>query len=1205
MKKLLLLVAIATLTFSIADAKLRNADEVKIYLNAGHGSWGPNDRPCATIPYPMLSTGRPDTCGFYESNTDLWKVLYMGEKLEELGVQHDHIMYSRVKNGPYPYVAGAEDVAKYNRNLAEISGEVEAFNGDMFISVHSNATSSDGQLVNYPVYLYRGYTGTPSVTGSDTIASTFWPYGWKNDIDVWSYDYSNKPYIVGDISFYGSYSTVTNRYSGIGYKGYLGVLKHGTPGMLIEGFFHTYQPARHRALNSDYCHAEGLRYVRGIIDYFGMERDKKGYIAGTVKDLHEKIDNPLYYYNPGSDDQWLPVNGATVSLYKGGVKVDEYTVDQNYNGVFVFYNLEPGDDYTLDATAPGYKNLSEFYKYNISVKANETTFPKIYMENKNYVAPDVEYKDYMDPDQPDYQELPDTIALKQEFVDKTIDVLAGKTVKRAIVRNGSLFVLAHDDAQAPYLYMINPEKQTLIKQLSIAGVTGGQVALNDICFTADGYLLGCNKDADTLKIYRWEEDYQTYMPVGDPELWITQTNLGGLTAGYTIASTRIASDAQIAVGAVNADGVVGAAITNVQGGQVIGQCTTVGWGIVDYMKISDFGDDFKFTVSPCAASIPTATRFVIDGKNTKPYEIEFYPSPDGGVYYTISPMGTIAVGDVAPAGSSFFRYDKQSLAALPAVDADGNITGAMLAKVTDGMEKAVEVKTSGTTIAAEKASTLGMGSKVEDNELSIYLLRGDKISKFTTESVTQPVVKGIYAYSLKAEGNDDKSYTFTFTANEEPTTAALVFTDATSGELVGEYPVTAKKGLNTVNVPYASLPGNDGQKMNWAVRLEAKAIPTISLINKISSDFKYNHAYVAVDNSTESDYLGRVYVADFVSRSSTNNGLYAYDQKLNRLNSSAYTGGETFVYNYRIGTDGAGQIFMTDYMAAHAGILVVKPDALNEGYTQFYDGTKASSGVWSNADGVAMGGCTTSATALGGKLYAFTKSLKGDGSANVVAVYNTGETTGTWNAAPSQLISAGKAGFSATANAVPDAMGGVWVGQQRGTGKNAEDHPALGYFNADGELVYNSVVDTTYINGSANGAVAITRDSKTLAINNASSEVVFFDVNWTDGKPTLAYKYTLDVSDVADGSGNVNQMAFDYAGNLHVAGENLGVYSITNAENQNTVPAKKANMVIKGSSGIVEIGTTDSGKAIKVVEDGQIFIIKDGKKYTPAGQTVK
>lgn len=75
----------------------KTIDEVRVYLNPGHGSWGPNDRPMATIPYPAIADngGRPDTCGFYESNTNLWKVLKLGNTLEKMGVKREHHVLAR------------------------------------------------------------------------------------------------------------------------------------------------------------------------------------------------------------------------------------------------------------------------------------------------------------------------------------------------------------------------------------------------------------------------------------------------------------------------------------------------------------------------------------------------------------------------------------------------------------------------------------------------------------------------------------------------------------------------------------------------------------------------------------------------------------------------------------------------------------------------------------------------------------------------------------------------------------------------------------------------------------------------------------------------------------------------------------------------------------------------------------------------------
>ncbi|MBQ9144420.1 MAG: hypothetical protein IJX60_05675, partial [Paludibacteraceae bacterium] len=69
MKRNLLLSAFLLFALALSAAR--------VYINPGHGSWCANCRPMATIPYPNLSsTGMPDTLGFYESNTNLWKGLY-------------------------------------------------------------------------------------------------------------------------------------------------------------------------------------------------------------------------------------------------------------------------------------------------------------------------------------------------------------------------------------------------------------------------------------------------------------------------------------------------------------------------------------------------------------------------------------------------------------------------------------------------------------------------------------------------------------------------------------------------------------------------------------------------------------------------------------------------------------------------------------------------------------------------------------------------------------------------------------------------------------------------------------------------------------------------------------------------------------------------------------------------------------------------
>ena len=370
MKKTIILV----LTFIMANSMM--AQQIKVYLNAGHGSWGPNDRPMATIPYPMLAeTGRPDTCGFYESNTNLWKTLECGTRLKKNG--NFRVKYSRTKNGPYPYREGAANESRYNRSLSEISAEVDTWGADMFLSIHSNA-ASEGALVNYPLFLYRGTDAEDYVANSKAMCQKIWPRlteAMQADFEPMTH-YKSSENIRGDIDFY--HSSWTNEK---GIEGYLGVLHHMAPGFLSEGFFHTYQPSRHRALNMDWCRQEGIRYYRGIADYFNVHNDETGCIMGQLHVSGKKSSElSLYAAISGTLDEYMPANGVIVRLKD----VDDnivgiYETDQNYNGIFVFYDLAPGR-YYIELKGEGYRTR-QGKVFPVQVKAKATAYKSIYMAN--------------------------------------------------------------------------------------------------------------------------------------------------------------------------------------------------------------------------------------------------------------------------------------------------------------------------------------------------------------------------------------------------------------------------------------------------------------------------------------------------------------------------------------------------------------------------------------------------------------------------------------------------------------------------------------------------------------------------------------------------------------------------------------------------------------------------------------------------------
>ena len=348
----------------------------KLYINPGHGSYTGDSRPMGTIAYPLKSNGLPDTLGFFESNTNLWKSLYLRDKLNATGKYS--IKMSRTKSG------GSQN-GTYNKPLSTIASEAGNWGG-YFISIHSNA-ATEGTTTNYLLLIHRGYNNSATNSGSIPFEKAIW----KRMFEIHDANFEYK-------SHYSS--TNMNIKGGLSMNGWdYGVLRHSRPGTLSEGYFHTYQPARHRALNPDWCCQEGLRYFRGMQDYFGYGTEKKGYIMGAVRTKDKQI-NQTYYKGRAGNDIYYPINGSKIVLrdangnviktncypYVKRMKKDQnyYTTDNNYNGVFVFENLSPGK-YTIYVHTSGYKD----YTKELTVSADKTTYVNVFITGGTGTSPNV------------------------------------------------------------------------------------------------------------------------------------------------------------------------------------------------------------------------------------------------------------------------------------------------------------------------------------------------------------------------------------------------------------------------------------------------------------------------------------------------------------------------------------------------------------------------------------------------------------------------------------------------------------------------------------------------------------------------------------------------------------------------------------------------------------------------------------------------
>ena len=1186
MKKILLLAVAAIMAAGIMQAK--TADEIRIYLNPGHGSWGPNDRPMATIPYPMLpETGRPDTNGFYESNTNLWKSIQTRAQLIKMGVKPENITMSRWLNGPYPYVAGAPDAEIYNRPLSEICEEVEVGNYDMFLSHHSNALN-DGTATNYPLMLYRGNDGEggDGAPGSRNMALTCWPLFYTNQIDPMTSYSPTSPNVRGDINFYGSSSTRVDPNTGIAYTGYLGVLKHGAPGFLVEGYFHTYQPARHRALNIDYCHQEGIRIARGIGEYFGLTPDNKGYIMGTVKDVHNHLVHNLYNYNAGSMDQWSPLNGAVVILYKNGQEVNRYTTDGNYNGVFVFENLDPGT-YTLAVEAEGYKPLGEYTKASVDsewqewitkasgdivVEANKTTYEVPLLEATDYVIPDDLFQNYPEPDLPGYISAPEKLNLTRD--EGTLYDLEG-TIRRMLVRGDSTVVLTNAEDGTPHLYLINNVDKVIVKELSINGIAdaepnnaGFYSRLADICFTADNQLVGINSvqtqfgndyvDAGfqrgTLRLFKWE-NFDS-----DPVEWVSTQSSANFYRyrPQAVVVDGGADECMVTVIGTNGSSTVGG-MRFLKLAVVNGQITST---VYTERTISASSN---FTLPKIGEPVLTLSprnddNVVLDGAKILPFEVA--TAKANGTDSQVVGRFESNVEDTAAVGVSFFKYAQHQFMVTPYMAptrGDAMVGGIKLYDITAGLDQAALVATTNTDLDPLACQFMSTGAAVIGADINLYLMQDNKITKWQAASNNQPAIPGIFAYGLKYE-SDDTTGTFSFNANDDAQYAYITFYDSEGNEVSTVEIPDVKKGENSIQLELGMLPAAPGESLTWSITLEGENITTIQRLNPTGPTYS-GQLFVAVDKSPCSPKMGTIYAGNRVANNNAGNGVYVYDVDGNRVSDQVYNGNRTWRSNYRMGIDSQGKLYVPDWGDPTSGVFIADPNDLGGTWTEFFVGTRNGDGLITN-NGVAVGS-SSPGVGIGGKgantkLYVYLEDVVGpSGNGNGVGVYNIGQEDGTivdtWDTAPSQYYDIGAWQANTNGNVVADPAGhGVWVSQYRSAGNNASGVPSLMFVDNDGNVTFNSgrAPYNAMLNGSDRAGFAVNEASDMLVINDGSGYLQFFDLTWDGNTPDITPKYAYK-----SGLGTIFQMAFDYAGNLVCAGSNIGIFSLPTDENVHTTPA--------------------------------------------------
>ncbi|MEF9923546.1 MAG: T9SS type A sorting domain-containing protein [Muribaculaceae bacterium] len=1213
--KLLLAFVGMSMTFSVAMATT-NLKDARIYINPGHGGWTANDRPMATINHVQM-----DTTGFFETNTNLRKGLDTYYNLKDAGVAF--IKLSRNSNG---WVSSDDSHPTDNDKvtdetvqiikLSAISADVEANNIDYFLSIHSNA-ATEGNSTNYPLILYRG---TDDAVGNGLVEAknmgiAAWPYINSNEVSFKSfYQNPGDVNVRGDMTFMGG-STTT-----MGYTGYYGVLRHGADGFLSEGCFHTYHPERHRLLNVDYTMQEGERYARAIRAWFGDKGKVTGDIMGSVKDKSKSLEHNLYKYKANSIDSYYPLNEVSVVLKDAtGKELGKYTTDKEYNGIFVFKDLKPGK-YTLD-----YTGITGFWPFTeeIEVVANETAFTNARITPTTEPEPteDVEVAEvgyYKHPKQDGDIATGSSYVMAKSGTDVTIEVLKDLTVRRSILRDGKLYVLAVNADKAPKLVVINPTDGSLIKEMSTTGiVTEGYkgkkypYVLSDIAFTNDGVLIGANStvigkpnnsyQTGDFYMYSWKAEGTTALEDAIPTiLHQLPTNVVESLApagnnNSNLMSNSIAIDGDFNNFTFFFDSHAGNGWNTDYGMRYCnwtikdGKVTNTQWNDANpAYNESLFGEDARITLSPLAIN-----RVMVDGSKIPAKEME------------IDMLGTLTKDlpdlkdekvTLESYGSNYIRYAESVLMTAPICKLNGGKYdySINLYDITGGLDKAKLLNESEVLCTKDAIVPMWANAVVDNADISEYLMVGNQVFTYTTKGQTQSVSPArIFAYNLKQEVSGE-NYTITFTLNETPTSATVVLTDVSTGSEVLRTPVSSPvKGVNSVVINKADFAG-ENVICNWGIEATAANVTRFTKLSNDDNQFKFYAPFgVSIDKSTESDYFGRIYVTNTLSGEAsgrkTDVGIYALGSDFSDITSQkdvAHNGGISWTgvagegpRKLTVAAD--GRIFICDQSIKNSGIYYMNPKDFSA--TSIFTGATRDAAGKLTIGGTYVGGVINSlgirGTGANTQLYAVDATASGAPWKKFVNIYNIGDAT-TWTVAPN-YSKANSSYIGNANNSIQPVSTGFWAGQFRGETSNSSANPCLFFYSdSHGDAVWDSATPSIITGGSLNGAMAVKENEKLIALSTNGGVSVYSYKLDKKNIPTVTEKFSTTLEGQGDYS---NDFEFDYAGNLYAVsnvGERLGVWSIPTTHNSCLTPAKKSMVISVGTSGVEDVEDNADGKII-------------------------
>ena len=404
-----------------------------------------------------------------------------------------------------------------------------------------------------------------------------------------------------------------------------------------------------------------------------------------------------------------------------------------------------------------------------------------------------------------------------------------------------------------------------------------------------------------------------------------------------------------------------------------------------------------------------------------------------------------------------------------------------------------------------------------------------------------------FAYALSSSLSEDgATLTVNYSLNAEATAVSVVVLDGE--EVVKTVPCEGlAAGEYTVEVPTEGLPA--GKDLTWKVEVQGTSVEAPT---EHPTNYSFYHpSSVDIDNNPENPTFGLILTNEAMQSVASKTegyisagfgaGIYAFTPAFEPIangDKPGFNGGKTFstVKNdyapRRIRISNDGRIFATAQDGSGEYLWEINPENLDE-WTTVFQGTNDGYTL-KDADGNFIAGTNSGFDVRGEgenlQLLMLSATLPGAQVGSFAChVYDLGTAT-TWATAPTKEIpGANYMLVTNQSNAQFDKDGGVWYIQYRGTTTEAE--PGLVHINKDG------VEDLKLLRHyTRNAGFRFNHDYSKVVIAGVTSganerkATVYTVSEDENGAPVLTEELVVNTTTLG---GNLNDFAWDYAGNLY------------------------------------------------------------------------